>query len=84
VQVSWLSLKSKVDGFPDLDLKTDSCGLMIWPQNHRDGFLVWASNQVGYDLSVAPQNRWEQEDSVGHMSRSCGLLHLIASRAKVS
>jgi uncharacterized protein YktB (UPF0637 family) len=30
-----------------------------------------------------PQNRWENEDSVGHASRSSGLLHLEASRARV-
>jgi hypothetical protein len=30
-------------GFPDLNLKTGSSDLMIVPQNHRDGFLVWAS-----------------------------------------
>jgi hypothetical protein len=30
-------------GFPGLGLKTGSSGLVIWPQNHRDGFLVWAS-----------------------------------------
>jgi hypothetical protein len=29
---------------------------------------------VGYGLLVAPQNRWEDEDSAGHMSRSSGLL----------
>jgi hypothetical protein len=39
---------------------------------------------VGYDLSVAPQNRWEDEDSVGHASRSSGLLCLEASRTRVS
>jgi hypothetical protein len=31
---------------------------------------------------VAPQNRW-REDGVGHASRSGGLLHLEASRARV-
>jgi hypothetical protein len=40
-------------------------------------------NQVGYSLSVAPQNRWHDEDSAGHASRSSGLLHLKASRARV-
>jgi hypothetical protein len=30
-------------GFPDLGLKTDRYGLMIWPQNHRGGLVVWAS-----------------------------------------
>jgi hypothetical protein len=39
---------------------------------------------VGYGLSVVPQNRWEDEDSAGHASRYSGLLHLKASRARVS
>jgi hypothetical protein len=38
---------------------------------------------VGYGLSVAPQNRREDEDDMGHASRSSGLLHLEASRARV-
>ena len=29
-QVSWLSLKTKVDGFSRFDLKTGSSGLVIW------------------------------------------------------
>jgi hypothetical protein len=41
-------------------------------------------NQVGYGLSVALQNRWEDEDGAGHTSRSSGLLHLEASWARVS
>jgi hypothetical protein len=39
---------------------------------------------VGYGLSVAQQNRWEDEDGMGHALRSSGLLHLEASRARVS
>jgi hypothetical protein len=39
-------------------------------------------NQVGYGLSVVPQNRWEG-DGVGHVLRSSGLLHVDASRARV-
>jgi hypothetical protein len=39
-------------------------------------------NQVGYGLSVVPQNRWEG-DGVGHALRSSGLLHVDASRARV-
>jgi hypothetical protein len=39
---------------------------------------------VGYNLSVVPQNQWEDEDGVGHASRSSGLLRLEASRARVS
>jgi hypothetical protein len=41
-------------------------------------------NQAGYGLLVAPQNRWEDEDSAGHASRSSGLLCVKASRARVS
>jgi hypothetical protein len=40
-------------------------------------------NQVGYGLSVAPQNRWREVDA-GHASRSSGLLHVEGSLAKVS
>jgi hypothetical protein len=43
-----------------------------------------SQNQVGYDLSVEPQNHWEDEDSAGHALRSSVLLHLKASRARVS
>jgi hypothetical protein len=40
-------------------------------------------NQVAYGLSVAPQNRWEDEDGVGHASRCSSLLHMEASLAWV-
>jgi hypothetical protein len=40
-------------------------------------------NQVGNGLSIAPQNQWEDEDDVGHVSISSGLLHLEVSRARV-
>jgi hypothetical protein len=40
-------------------------------------------NHAGYDLSVAPQNR-RDEVGAGHASRSSGLLHLEASRVRVS
>jgi hypothetical protein len=36
------------------------------------------------NLSVAPQNRQEDEDGTGHPSGSSGLLRLEASRTKVS
>jgi hypothetical protein len=38
---------------------------------------------VGYGLLVVPQNRQEDEDGMGHTSRSSGLLHLEASLARV-
>jgi hypothetical protein len=31
-------------------------------------------NHAGYDLSITPQNRQEDEDGAGHASRSSGLL----------
>jgi hypothetical protein len=40
-------------------------------------------NQVGFGLSVAPQN-WRREVGAGHASRSSGLLHVEASLARVS
>jgi hypothetical protein len=40
-------------------------------------------NQVGFGLLVAPQNR-QSKVSVGHASRSSGLLHVEASLARVS
>jgi hypothetical protein len=40
-------------------------------------------NQAGYDLSVAPQNRWDDEDDVGHASRSSVLLRVEVSRTRV-
>jgi hypothetical protein len=40
-------------------------------------------NQMGFGLSVVPQNRW-REVSAGHASRSNGLLGVEASLARVS
>jgi hypothetical protein len=41
-------------------------------------------NQAGYGLLVAPQNRREDEDGVGHALRYIGLLRVEASRVRVS
>jgi hypothetical protein len=38
---------------------------------------------MGYDLSVVPQNQREDEDGVGHSSKSSGLLPLEACWARV-
>jgi hypothetical protein len=43
-----------------------------------------SQNQLGYSLSVVPQNRWEDKDITGHMSRSSGMLRLEASWARIS
>jgi hypothetical protein len=40
-------------------------------------------NQVGFSLSVVPQNR-RREVGAGHALRSSGLLHVEASLARVS
>jgi hypothetical protein len=47
-------------------------------------FWFGSQNQAGYGLLVAPQNRWEDEDGMGHASRSSGLLHVEASWVRVS
>jgi hypothetical protein len=67
-----------------LDLKTGSLGLVIW------GLKITATvswfglqNQVGFGLSVAPQNR-QREVGAGHTLRSSSLLGVEASLARVS
>jgi hypothetical protein len=57
--------------FGDLGLKITATVSWFGPQN-----------QVGYGLSVAPQNRWEG-DSVGQALRSSGLLRVEVSQASV-
>jgi hypothetical protein len=59
--------------FGDLGLKITAMVSWFGPQN-----------QVGYSLSVVPQNRWEDEDGAAHALRSSGLLHVEASRARIS
>jgi hypothetical protein len=107
-QISWFSLKTKVNGFSRFGLKTSGygfCGLgskplarvsRFTPQNRQLRFddlahiitamVSWfgPQNQVGYGLSVASQNRWEDEDGARHASKSSGLLHLEVSWARVS
>jgi hypothetical protein len=46
-------------------------------------FLFGPQNQVGFGLSVTPQNRW-REVGMEHTSRSSGLLHVEASLAMIS
>jgi hypothetical protein len=58
--------------FGDLCLKITMTVSWVGPQNQADD-----------GLSVVPQNQWE-EDSVGHVSRSSGLLHLEASWDSIS
>jgi hypothetical protein len=58
--------------FGDLSIKITATVFWSGPQN-----------QVGDSLLVVPQNRWEG-DGVGHTSRFSGLLHVKASRVRVS
>jgi hypothetical protein len=58
--------------FGELDLKITATVSWFGPEN-----------QAGFGLSVVPQNP-RREDSMGHGSRSGGLLLLEASRARVS
>jgi hypothetical protein len=72
-------------GFPGLDLKTGSSGLVIWASKSPRRFLGLGlkTKQAGFGLSVAPQNR-RKEVGAGHVSRSSSLLGVEASLARVS
>jgi hypothetical protein len=70
--VSWFGPQNCQLRFGDLSLKITAT--FSW---------FGAQNQAGFNLSVAPQNQW-REDSAGHAARSGGLLHLEASRTRVS
>jgi hypothetical protein len=79
------------DGFGDLTLKITATVSRFGPQNrwlqlddfsHKITAIVsWfgPQNQVGYGLSVAPKNRREDEDGMGHAPGFSGLLRLEAS-----
>jgi hypothetical protein len=71
-------------GFPSLGLKTGSSGLVIWGLKIT-AMVSWfgPQNQVGFDLSVAPQNQ-RREVGAGHASRSSSLLGIETSLARVS
>jgi hypothetical protein len=67
-RVSWFGPQNRQLRFGDLAHKLNVMVSHFRPQN-----------QVGYGLSVAPQNRREDEDGVGHASRSSGMLRLEAT-----
>jgi hypothetical protein len=71
VTVSRFGSQNRRLRFGDLGLKITAAVSWFVPQN-----------QVGFDLSVAPQNRREG-NGVGHASRSSGLLRVEASWARV-
>jgi hypothetical protein len=70
--VSRFGLQNRQLWFGDLGLKITATVSWFGPQN-----------QVGFGLSVAPQNR-RREDGAGHASRSSSLLGVKASLARVS
>jgi hypothetical protein len=59
-RVSWLSIKTKVDGFVSgLASKPLGRFLAVWPQNLLQRFSpVWAQNWWRQVFPVWPQNRW--------------------------
>jgi hypothetical protein len=72
VTVSRFGHQNRQLRFVDLGLKITATVSWFRPQN-----------QVGFDLSVASQNRW-MEDGVGHPSRTDDLFQLKASHTMVS
>jgi hypothetical protein len=86
----------KTGGYGSCGLTSKPLARVSWfvPQNRQLEFDYLAQKitvtvfwfgpqyQVGYGLSVAPQNQWEDEDDAGHASRFSGLLLLEVSRAE--
>jgi hypothetical protein len=70
---SRFGLKTGGGGFPDLGLKIDSYS-----------FLVWASKPSKLRFVDCASKPTGGCDDVGHASRSSSLLHVEASRARVS
>jgi hypothetical protein len=84
VTVSWLSLKIKVvEGFLVLASKPVPTVWWFGPQNHRDGFLVWASKLSKLWFVGCATKSTGGCDGVGHASRFKGLLHVEATLARV-
>jgi hypothetical protein len=73
LRVSRFGTQNQQLQFGDLDQEITAMISWFGPQN-----------EAGYGLSVAPQNRREDEDDAGHTLRSDGLLHMEASRPRVS
>jgi hypothetical protein len=70
--VFWFGPQNWHMRFSDLAHKITMAVSSFGPQNH-----------VGYGLSVAPQNRRDDEDGAGHTWGSSGLLHLEESQTRV-
>jgi hypothetical protein len=72
-RVSWFRPQNWQLRFGDLAHKITTTVSWFGPQN-----------QAGYRLSVALQNRWEDEDGMRQVSRSSDLLLLESSQTRVS
>jgi hypothetical protein len=72
VTVSWFGSQNRQPQFGDLCLKITATVFWFRPQN-----------QAVFGLSVATQNQRREVDT-GHALRSSSLLHVEASRARVS
>jgi hypothetical protein len=68
LRVFWFGPQNRQLQFGNLGIKITTTVSWFEPQN-----------QTGYGLSVAPQNRREDEDGAGQASRSSALLHVEAS-----
>jgi hypothetical protein len=53
----------KERGFVGLASKPRSTGFPVWSSKLTTAVWFGPQNQVGYGLSVVPQNRWENEGS---------------------
>jgi hypothetical protein len=73
LRVFWFGPQNRQLRFGDLGLKITT--MISW---------FGRQNQVGYGLSVVPENRQEDADGVRNTSRSNCLLRLEASQARVS
>jgi hypothetical protein len=71
VTVSQFGPQNRQLRFGDLSFKITTIVSCFGPQN-----------QAGFDLSVAPQNRWREIDAA-HTSRSSGLLQVEETRVRV-
>jgi hypothetical protein len=81
-----LASKPRSTIFPALASKPVASGFLIWiskltatvwsfgSQNHHNGFLVWSSKPSRLRFVSSVIKLIEDKDSVGHASRSSGLL----------
>jgi hypothetical protein len=75
-RVSWLSFKTKVDGFLIWASKLTALVWRFWPQNHRVSFLVYASKLSRLRFIGCTTKSTRGWFGAGHTSRSDGLLLL--------